>query len=238
MTDQWPRNTLAPKHCSVNKAYRSTSGGVSLSGYERSVASDAGVWVGSYSEFPVPTPQMVLLWRALESTFSGRQNSMLIPIYESIRAPVVASYQADKWLNSGGQQNQMDQSGVPHSDGTLHSDGTGYYSSGIDVVLDAEVAMRGVFLTLGKRCCGDIQPGHRFSIGERLFEVDKIVSQTSTVANVKVWPPSREAFAAGSFADFVNPVLKAKLTSDQGMDLRLEWNRYGFPTIEFIEETL
>ncbi len=226
----WPRAGLVPRQPPrFNPAPRTASGGMNVRGNGQVVASDAGCWVATFSNFVVHQKQgekKILLWDAIAGLAEGRLNALLMPVDVRGRRP----------LPDGVSDDLIDYpTGVPHSDGAAFSDGSLYEQSWIGVTVSADAALRAVTLQLTKVACGEIEPGMRFSIGERMYQVKKVVSQSGGSCEVTVNFPLREAVSAGAECNFDNPVCKMRLATDTEMDLELEIGRHGSPTINLVE---
>ncbi|WP_026227238.1 hypothetical protein [Hoeflea sp. 108] len=224
----WPCSRLVPRNISVDPASRTMAGPASVSGFTQVVASDAGLWKATYEEIPVRDAQgigLVQLWRAIAVQAEGRLNPILICVHDIERKPFPIG------LSDADLKGE-----VPHSDDALFDDGAGYVSSVIDVSLLSDATIRSTMLNVIKALSGDLEPGHRFSIGERLYQVRSVVAQDAVTATIKIWPPLREAWHAGSRLEFDRPVLRVRLASDKEMDLPLELGRWSFPTVNFIED--
>ncbi|WP_246670746.1 hypothetical protein [Aminobacter sp. MDW-2] len=224
----WPCSRLVPRNISVDPASRTMAGPASVSGFAQVVASDAGLWKATYGEIPVRDTQglnLVQLWRAISVQAEGRLNPLLICVHDIERKPYPAGT-SDADLE--GQ--------VPHSDNAFFDDDTGYVSSVIDVSLSADAAVRATTLYVTKALSGDLEPGHRFSIGERLYQIRSVTAQDAASATIKIWPPLREAWSSGARLEFDRPVLRVRLASDKEMDLPLELGRWSFPSVNFIED--
>ncbi len=224
----WPCAILVPRNIAVDPAYRSVAGPSSVSGFGQVVASDAGLWKATYDGIPVHDQKglsLVKLWRAISTLAEGRLNPLLICVHDIERHPIPAGVSYD---GLGGQ--------VPHSDDAFFDDDTGYVSSWIVVSTAAGAALRATTLSLTKTASGDLEPGNRFSIGERLYQIKHVTSQSDGAAVVTIWPPMREAVDAGAVLNFDSPVVRVRLASDAEMDLPLELGRWSFPSVNFIED--
>lgn len=224
----WPCSRLVPRNISVDPASRTMAGPASVSGFSQVVASDAGLWKATYEEIPVRDTQgmsLVQLWRAIAVQAEGRLNPILICVHDIERKPFPAGM-SDADLKGE----------VPHSDDALFDDATGYVSSIIDVSLASNAGVRATTLNVTKSVSGDLEPGHRFSIGERLYQIRSVTNQDANSATVKIWPPLREAWTTGERLEFDRAVLRVRLASDKEMDLPLELGRWSFPTVNFIED--
>lgn len=219
MTILWPINILPPRDLSVDIAPRSLAGPSSVSGFGQVVASDAGLWKIVYGSVPVLTEQRVKAWRAIDNLLEGRLNPILVPI-ERRYQPYAA---ADEGLYEA----------VPHDDETYFDDGSGYLGMVIDVVAASNAAVRAVSMTVTVTYADDIQPGQHFSVGERLYRIRSFDEDTGVMT---FRPPLREAVSIGDRLEFDFPVCRMKLQTDSEMNLGLGYNRWGTPSVAFIED--
>lgn len=219
----WPCSILNPRNRQVDPVYRSVSGGVALNGFTQVIASDAGIWKAVFAQIFIRNPSQIKAWRAIRAHAEGRLNPILISLCEGAIRP----------LQEPGQRPFPP---VPHSDDAFFEDETGYRNGMISVRLSHGAALRSTVLMLNKIACGSLEPGQRFSLGERLYEIRKVFSQNASQAEVAVWPPLREAVGAGTDANFDRPVLRVRLATDGEMDLMLDLNRFASPTVNFLED--
>ena len=77
---------------------------------------------------------------------------------------------------------------------------------------------------------------HRFSIKERFYQIEEIVSQNDSICNCYVWPPLRDDISIYEECNFDTPYLRVKLTSDSAMKLPLTINNHSIVTLDFIED--
>lgn len=221
----WPCDVLKPRNRQVDPVYRSVSGGVAVNGFSQVVASDAGIWKATFDGVWLRTADQVKTWRAIRSHAEGRLNPILLCVCEGTRRPILDGINPSEM----GRQ-------VPHSDDAFFSDNSGYISSWTDVSTSAGGALRAVTLDLIKTISSELEPGQRFSIEERLYEIKKIITQDDDSATIKIWPPLREFVPLGTHLEFDRPVLRVRLADDAAMDLPLELNRFSTRTIEFLED--
>lgn len=215
----WPLEVLAPKTPQIDIAPRSLAGPASISGKSQVVSSDAGIWKASYSGFPVVDEQRVLAWRGISTLLEGRLRPILVPLsrrYQPVPAGSDALYES-----------------VPHDDDANFSDGVGYVGTVIHVTAADDVPVRAVSMPVSVEYAGDIQSGQHFSIGGRLYRVRTFDADTGTMT---FRPPLREAVSAGDPLNFDDPVCRMRLASDNEMDLPLDFDRWGFPSVNFIED--
>lgn len=222
MTLVWPAAALPAQAVSFNPQFRNTRGGAAVAhGEEQVIASDAGRWAVTLDPVVVRRSANARLWKALQVLLEGGLSTVLLPVCPRGGRPFPAGVTALP-------------DAVPHSDDAPHDDDAPYDGGAIDVTLAASAALRETALSLTKTVCGDLEPGHEFSLGERLYRIRTVTAQTSTAATVTVWPPLREAVAAGGRAEFDRPVLRARLAGDQALDI--VWT-HGFSTatVAFVE---
>jgi hypothetical protein len=111
-----------------------------------------------------------------------------------------------------------------------------YQGGVVDVTLASAIPLRGVSANITITAAAQIQPGQHFSIGERLYRVRTIDYTSDTTATITFRPPAREAANLGARLEFDFPVCRMRLASDGEMDLPLDYGRWSFPTVNFVED--
>lgn len=223
-TIRWPFQVLTPQHPTFDIAPRSLAGPPSVSGITQVVSSDAGIWKATYRDVPVVDGGKILAWRAVANLLEGRLNPILVPMTRFYQPMPDGAEEAGLY------------DPVPHSDGAWFSDGSGYISQVIDVTLAGSIPLRAVSATININVAGLIQPAQHFSIGERAYRLRTVVYTSETTATITFRPPLREPVPAGARLEFDDPVCRMKLATDGEMDLPLDSARWGFPTVNFIED--
>ncbi|KFB10329.1 hypothetical protein [Nitratireductor basaltis] len=218
----WPLEVLPPREIMAEIAPRSLAGPSSISGVTQVVATDAGIWKVSFVGVPVVDQQKVLAWRGINSILEGRMTPVIVPL--------------SRWYQPVPDGQDHLYGPVPHSDSSPFSDGSKYQGQVIDVTLASNVPVRGTTATIDINNAGLIQPGQRFSIGERLYQVKTISYSSDEQATITFRPPAREAASIGDRLNFDFPVCKMRLVSDSSMDMGLDYGRWSFPTVSFIED--
>lgn len=222
----WP-DLLRPQAIKVDLAHRSLSGPSAQSGFSQVVSNSAGIWTATYDSIPVYSSAMIRCWRALDALIEGRQGVISIPVWDFPRSPSAADELGSNIYNL---------SQAPYSDGALHSDYSGYQTTWTNVLVGENTAIGATTVTLTKNApYVTLEPGHRFSINDRLYQIRKIESQGDTTAVVTIRPPLREAITVGNIAEFDYPRLKVRLTDDKAMQIDLDYNAYGTPSLSFME---
>lgn len=220
-TLRWPLDVLSPRAPQIDIAPRSLAGPASVSGKSQVVSSDAGIWKIVYTGFPVVDEQRVLAWRGISTLLEGRLNPILVPITRFYQ-PVPA----------GAEEGGLYET-VPHDDATPFEDGSEYQGGVIDVVAAAPVPVRAVSMAVNITVAGLIQPGQHFSVEERLYRVRTF---DPDAGELTFRPPLREAIEDGARLEFDDPVCRMRLATDSEMDLPLDYGRWGFPSVNFIED--
>lgn len=223
MTILWPIAILPPANDGAfNLAPRSLATPAAVSGNTQVVSSDAGIWKATFRDVYVRGEDRVLAFRGLAELLEGRLNPVLLPFCRKYQ-PVIRE---PAGLTAA----------VPHDDEAGFDDGAGYVGGTTDVELAAGIAARAVSASVIVNYGGTLQPGHRFSIGERGYSLRTVAYASATEAAITFRPPLREAADAGARLEFDDPVVRMRLASDAEMDLDLQLRRFGQPTVNFVED--
>ena len=222
----WPKKVLKPQKLSVDIAPRSLRTASASSGFTQVVSNSAGIWRAEFSEIPVYSPSMILLWRAISNQAEGMLNPIVIPAFEDwTRIPVPLEFSKNPYFDNS----------VSYDDG-MSFDDESFYENGfikVQVISGATVGQTqlSVYQTEGR----GLEPGQRFSIGTKLYEIKAISSQDGPNYMLKIMPPLREAVNSDVELNFDYPVCEVRLASDNEMWLPLNFNQHSFPTVNFIE---
>lgn len=221
MTLVWPRKLLPPQTPRPHfLSHMNISGPVSQAGVSDVISGDAGFWRATYANIVVTARDRVITWRAIAAKLQGRLNPVLVP-YCSAYQPIIQGLAIGP---------------VPHDDGAYFSDGTGYVSTKTQVLLTADVPLRGVSCTVNVIAADTLQPGQVFSLGERMYQVTDVVDVSDTSKQLWFQPPARESVLANTELEFTNPVCRMRLASDDAMAIDLDLNKRGFPSVDFVED--
>ena len=227
MTILWPRDLLPPQQPMFYIAPMNVSGPISGSGAADVISGDAGFWRASYGSVVVTTRDRILTWRGISAKLQGRLFPILIPF--------CGMYQPFPPGSDG--KPVFPPLAVPHSDDAFFSDGTGYKSRVIRVLLNGELRVRAVSGKVDIVTDSLIEPGQVFSFGERMYEIVD-VARDGNSATLTWQPPLREAVPDGTQLNFDRPVCRMRLASDNEMQLTLDLNKRGFPSVNFVEDLL
>jgi hypothetical protein len=226
----WPEKLLKPQTISVDLAHRNLRSPSAASGFTQVVSNSAGIWKVSFSNIPVYSAQMIKCWRAIDTLIEGQLFPLSIPVFDHPRSPSSTD-------NYGRNLYNFYNSSTSHSDGTFFSDGSGYSSTWTRVFATTAGTVGATTISVLKSPpLATLEPGQRFSVNDRLYQIQKITAQTDTTATFTVRPPIREAFSIGTRLEFDNPRVRVKLLSDTAMNIPLNFNQQTFPTLDFIED--
>lgn len=207
----------------------SRSGGQSFSGAEQVLVSPTARWKASVTipiadrrYGPIERQNLVLAYRSMKA--GGRASVIVVPCQEG-RGP---AHQAGIVPCAGG---------VPHSDDSFFSDGTGYQQGYSSAALAADAALNATQIAV--RLGSGLIPlsGMRFSTPDnRLHEIVEVVGwDGGTIWTLTIGPWLRSAYSAGTELDFDNPRCRMRVASDETGQLSLSMNKTGSPNIEFVE---
>ncbi len=202
------------------------TGPTNFSGRKQMVASDAGYWIGTMSDFPIVTTEQILEWRGIIADLQGGLEDIVISPFDHLRAPV-----------HGGLPPIM--TGIPHSDGSLFSDGSGYSQSTIKVTAQANLGLRATSAVLAIEEAGPLKRGMYFSVYNGMRPSMHVLTKPPEVegdtVTVRFLPPLRGPVSAGDEVDFADPKLVMNLASPDVGELALNMGRWGRPSIELQE---
>lgn len=216
---------LAPRGVSFNLRGMSIGGPPTLTGRNQVGQLDAGYWTASYTKIPVGPSAVVQAFRALRAKMEGGAHQILVPVFDDAQVPYALA--GGKIVNANPEQ--------PYSDGTLHTDGHGFYLPAIIVSTSADAALRATSISATVTTAGTISAGTYFSIGDRLYLIKEVLSSSGGARTWSISPPLREAVPSGTPINFEAPICRMRLLSESEMDLVLERGLYGFSDINFIE---
>lgn len=213
---------LPPRGIAFNPRGMTASGPPSLTGRTQVWAYDAGFWV---AEFPLATldkGEQINAYRALRAKLSGGANAIRVPAFDYGQAP---------WPLPGGWEANLIEDGE-FSDGTLFTDGTGFFEYAIEVELATAASAGASHIHVTVTTAGTIEEGMLFSPGDRLHVIKEKLGSTSWL----IWPPLREDVAQGTLLNFDKPVCRMRLMNEADMDLSLGRLWQAQPTAMFIEQ--
>lgn len=194
----------------------------------------AGLWSIKYAEMFVHAPARHRYWSWLGGILNTRVRMMRVPIYSDWFAPVSG--------NAGGA---LYITGIPHSDGSLHSDGTGYSQSTISAVLGA-AAMGAGAIQITVMAGGEILGGEIFSINHptqdhRAYKIADVEPNPTADSlgrltyQVGLNMPLKEDVPAGTSARFDRPLCIMRLAPGATIPLDVSGFQLARPEINFLE---
>ena len=198
-----------------------------LAGRPQTVVSDMGAWRFTMSNIPLhDRGDKVRLFRALFFGTLVRGGAVYLPFFDWRRGPRV--------------RNGLPAfpGAVPFSDASLFSDGAGFDGDLPTVSIAAPAAARaGTIVVQG---ASDQIPtaGEYLGLGERAHVVDAIFPGTPSAGRttLSIWPPLRNAVAAGDPVETVDPVCRMQIEPKSAeMVLALNLAIVGSVTLDFYE---
>lgn len=212
----WPA-TLVPRNIMIQPPRRTQSLTESLTSFTQVVPAIRPPFTVTM-EFDAIEGDDVLAWRAMEALLEGRANAARLPLF-------------DLWYRA--TETQIYAGVVPHSDGSYFSDGAGYSTADLSGVLVSGVqGQRNVTADFG--AYGPLlQAGLYFGLGEHPY-IASGVTWAGSVATIRCSPTLRDDCT--DIALKLKPTMIGRLTSDDGMSLKLQNLRHGTPSVTFQED--
>jgi len=218
-----PSDTMVP----ILENY-AASPGRSIGGQERMIVTDAGYWRYGF-RVDLRTPMQILSWRGILALSEGRVNAIRVPICDGLFDPSAQAGIRSSLIRA------MRAGSNGYSDGSLHSDGSGFAMS---ITLGTVAATRGPGMTSIRvtMAAGLVpQPGHHFSDGDRLYRVKSATLVSGTTYDLGFLPRLRQTIAAGQEVKFDKLHCLMQIADDGFMRTDLRTLRYGEINIEFTE---
>lgn len=227
MASEFPKLLLHEASHDWNIAGNTKSPGGSTSLPAVTVRSDGGgFWTASLNDIQLWYREYALLWRAVRQVAAGGVNPLVVRRMDQLQP-----------FPAGGPTTY---GAIPHGDGALFSDGSGYAQPVIDVKANAAAALRAVSLDLNLVNCASLVGGEVFSIGHatfgpRMYEIGTVTPLGGAFYRVTFNPPLREAVTAGTVIEFDEPRCTMKLVNASGMDLNLTVLPDSTATVKLVE---
>lgn len=229
MVSYWS-SALVPQSVMFRLKPMNTRGPATFSGKSQVVGTDAGFWVATLSNFVIRTPDHIREWRGLIADLQGGLNDLVIGAFDCRQAPRPLAGPASV-------------GGIPHSDGSFFSDGSGYRQSTIKVSAASKAELRATSLRLAIGRAGPLKRGMYFTVWTneagvilpRMHMITKPPEVRGNSATIQFLPPLRAPVAAGAEVDFGSPKLAMNLADDGAGDLDIRLRRFSSPSLELQE---
>lgn len=166
--------------------FNTISGDMAFGGIEQVLAPESSVWQWEIT-IPAFSENQIKALRILRSRAKGRFNYIRIGLCDSFRIT-----REDVGLSSTGP--------VPHSDGSLFSDGSGYDVSQPSSEIIADTPRNSSLITI--QPIAEMSAGIFVSIDYWLYHIDDWYEDDDGNYAVQISPPLREPVAAGDQVDF------------------------------------
>ncbi len=188
--------------------------------------TDTGYWVARLADFPIGDRDQILDWRGIIASLEGMAGDLVVGPFDDLRAPTFGSYPPVI-------------GGIPHSDGALFSDGSGYAQSTILITLAGSRPLRATTATLNIHQAGPLRRGMYFSVYDGIRPSLHIITKPPEVdgnqATIEFLPPLRFPVASGETVDFATPKAVMNLASADEGALDLDMGRWARPSLELVE---
>ena len=227
----WPAN-LKPNHALIPYIENNTtSSGSSVTGIERLVSTDAGRWRYGF-RVPIKTQAEVLSWRALMALTETRANIIRVPI-EDCRYDVASTSGIRAAVRS-----LIPDAGIPHSDGALHSDGSGYSQSFVTGKCIALASQGSTAMTMTLPVGAVPQIGQMFSNGDNLYRVKSARLVSGATYTLKFEPRLRSVAATGSEFRFDDMSCLMRFSYDAVSRVEMQLLKFTDLELDFVEAVI
>lgn len=225
----WPVAML-PRQVHFTPAIQSKSGGVSMSGSEQIIVSDAGRWSAKVV-VSLRGEASNLALRAFLAQMSGRAGTVLVPKWDMFR-PVDVNGRKLSQVHGVGYAD-----GSPHNGNGFNFDLSGFGQTETIVARLAAPAVSGTtHITVNLDDVEGPRPGDYFGIDQNLYLASHVWRETEhSPTNIYFWPRLRAAAAVDTPVILDRPVCKMRFASDDvGSDM-MGKRGSGMLTLDFVE---
>lgn len=208
---------------------RSLSGGPSLSGHEQIVPQMIDRWQARYM-VPVRTRAQMLAMRAMLGELRGRAGTIALPALEVRHAPWRTDQYGRRFTPKFVRKRDLD--------GTPYADPVDINDTLIVATVALSASAQGTLLEINMVQGDPPEPGMRFSLKARLYEILAVSTVAVGRYRMTVWPWLRFPAVVGQTVDFASPVCEMRLASDdQGQDAMLSAavTKFASVTLQFDE---
>lgn len=189
-----------------------------------------GMWRAQWTNVNLRTADHVRCWRAIAALAENGVVPLVVPHCDKrhFPAPIIQGHP----LYSYGP--------IPHSDGSLFSDGSGYYQPVVSAESVGDALLRAVSIVIHFIAGSALRGGEVFSVchpiqGWRRYEIKAVELNDDGDSVVTFRPPLREAVVDGTDIEFDYPRCVMRLAKSDGMDIDLDLRKFASPTVMFDE---
>ncbi len=221
----FPVHLFNPKSIKAKPRARVIDGGTALNGEQDVISADGGGrWYISYSGIAIRGPKMERLWAQWDSYLLGGARPVLVPLVSIRTAPRPTAASGPL------RTSQL------YTDDEAFPTVTRYALPYIEAVAVGLASARSATLTIDVIKGSRVQGGESFSIGNRAYLIERVVSRNGQQATCIISPPLRVDIPSGSSVNFEWPVVQAKLAMGQDLGVDLSFGGFGDTSITFVED--
>lgn len=220
----WPEALLSSLECRAYLVPFTRSGGRTLGGLKPATRTDLGHWRIDIVGIPMHGTAKRRTWDAIDAVLGGASGRIAIPAWSMDSAPYV----------SGKEEPLVE---LPHSDGSLFSDGSPYQQNAISVASVGVTAIGATVMSMRIINGAADLSGVRFSHNHALYKTGQVVSINDDVWTVRITPSIRELIPSGADLEFDRPTCVCNLMEDAGMQRSMNADRFERASVSFIEDT-
>lgn len=181
-----------------------------------------GLWLAQWPDIHLRRGADARTFGALRMRSSGSAAPIVVPCLTPFQPALI--------LSNG--RRLADWGDIPHDDGSVHDDGSGYDQPLIVAEAVNAAALRATSLTIAFEAAITLKNRECFSVlhadmNWRLYEINWVETDLAGHIFVKFLPPLRQAIAAGEPLEFDNPRCVMKVEGIDGMEQDIGAFPYG-----------
>ena len=221
----FPAHRFNPASVRADIVAQVISGGQALSGDEEVIQTDGGGrWQGVVAEMDLDDVPNRRVWDQWTSFLAGGAQTFLMPILSLETAP-----------RPFGGEGLLDPSDLVADDHAF-PESVGFAAPYIVARVTANASVRATTLqievTQGARLVG----GEKFSIGERAYKVQRVISSAGQIATCRISPPLRAAVAINAAVNFDWPVVRCRAVVGEDLSADVAIGQFATVALSFVED--
>ncbi|PZR42788.1 MAG: hypothetical protein DI537_62450 [Stutzerimonas stutzeri] len=221
----FPAHRFNPATVQADIVAQVISGGQALSGDEEVIQTDGGGrWQIAYTDIDLDDRAMRRFWNQWTSFIAGGAEVFLVPLLSLEDAP-----------RPFGGEGLLDPSDIA-DDGSAFPESVAFASPYIVARVAADAALRATTLQIEVTQGARIVGGETFSVGERAYRIERVLSSAGDTATCRIKPPLRASVAVDNLVNFDWPVVRCRGVVGQDLGADVLNGQFATVAISFVED--